>query len=121
MKGHVYKLGLLFEEMAHELKEIAEKIDKTTTAVGATAGDKNVPASEGATTVKKGTSVTEASITVEEVDVTIEDIRAVLAEKSQDGLTSKVKELLTSFGANKLSAVKVEDYPRLFMEAKKLK
>lgn len=66
-------------------------------------------------------STVRPSITAEEVDVTIEDIRAVLAEKSQDGLTVKVKELLTSFGADKLSAVKIEDYPKLFMAAKKLK
>ena len=42
--------------------------------------------------------------------VTIEDVRAVLAEKSQSGLTSKVKELLESFGACKLSAVNEADY-----------
>lgn len=107
MKGKIYKLALLFEEMSHELKEIAEMtVEQTTTMEGVT--------------VTKDVTV-EQSIVAKEVDVTIEDIRAVLAEKSQDGLTSKVKELLTSFGANKLSAVKVEDYPRLFMEAKKLK
>ena len=52
-------------------------------------------------------STVRPSITAEEVDVTIEDIRAVLAEKSQDGLTVKVKELLTYFGADKFSAIKV--------------
>lgn len=107
MKGKIYKLALLFEEMSHELKEIAEITAEQTTTM------------EGVTVTKDVT--VEQPIVAKEVDVTIEDIRAVLAEKSQDGLTSKVKELLTSFGANKLSAVKVEDYPRLFMEAKKLK
>lgn len=107
MKGKIYKLALLFEEMSHELKEIAEMTAEQTATV------------EGVTVTKDVT--VEPPIIAKEVDVTIEDIRAVLAEKSQDGLTSKVKELLTSFGANKLSAVKVEDYPRLFMEAKKLK
>lgn len=107
MKGKIYKLALLFEEMSHELKEIAEITAEQTTTM------------EGVTVTKDVT--VERPIVAKEVDVTIEDIRAVLAEKSQDGLTSKVKELLTSFGANKLSAVKVEDYPRLFMEAKKLK
>lgn len=107
MKGKIYKLALLFEEMSHELKEIAEITAEQTTTM------------EGVTVTKDVT--VEQPIVAKEVDVTIEDIRAVLAEKSQDGLTSKVKELLTSFGANKLSAVKDEDYPRLFMEAKKLK
>ena len=52
--------------------------------------------------------------------VTIEDVRAVLAEKSQAGLTGKVKELLESFGANKLSAVSKADYSKLLDAAKKL-
>lgn len=107
MKGHIYKLALLLEEVSHELKELAEVESEKIVTV------------EGVTATKNHT--VEPSIVAKEVDVTIEDIRAVLAEKSQDGLTKKVKELLTSFGANKLSAVKVEDYSRLFMEAKKLK
>ena len=53
--------------------------------------------------------------------VTIEQIRAVLAEKSQAGLTVKVKSLLESFNANKLSAVKPEDYEKLLAAAKELK
>lgn len=52
--------------------------------------------------------------------VTIEDVRAVLAEKSQSGLTTKVKELLESFGVCKLSAVKEADYGKLLEAAKKL-
>lgn len=52
--------------------------------------------------------------------VTIEDVRVVLAEKSQSGLTSKVKELLESFGACKLSAVNEADYGKLLEAAKKL-
>ena len=53
--------------------------------------------------------------------VTVEQVRAVLAEKSQAGLTSNVKELLESFGAYKLSAVKPEDYESLLVAAKELK
>lgn len=56
----------------------------------------------------------------EETSVTIEMIRAVLAEKSQEGLTAEVKSLLESFGANKLSAVKAEDYAALLAAAKKI-
>ena len=55
-----------------------------------------------------------------EETVTIEQVRAVLAEKSQAGLTAQVKTLLESFGANKLSAVKPEDYAAVLAEAKKL-
>ena len=54
-------------------------------------------------------------------DVTLEMVRGVLAEKSQAGLTDKVKTLLEKFGANKLSAVKPEDYANLMAAAKELK
>ena len=54
----------------------------------------------------------------EETTVTIEQVRAVLAEKSQAGLTAEVKSLLESFGANKLSAVKDEDYAAVLAAAK---
>ena len=52
-----------------------------------------------------------------EKPVAVEDIRAVLAQKSQDGKTKEIKELLRKYGAEKLSAVKQEDYPALFREA----
>ena len=56
-----------------------------------------------------------------EKSITIEQVRAVMAEKSQAGLTSKVKELLEKYGANKLSAVNPDDYAALMEEAAQLK
>lgn len=50
----------------------------------------------------------------------MEDIRAVMAQKSQEGKTKEIRELLGKFGAVKLSAVKPEDYPALLQEAKVL-
>lgn len=52
--------------------------------------------------------------------VTVEDIRAVMAQKSQEGKTKEIRELLQKFGAVKLSAVKPEDYPALLQEAQVL-
>lgn len=52
--------------------------------------------------------------------VSVEEIRAVLAQKSQDGKSKEIKELLGKYGAAKLSAVKQEDYPALLQEAKVL-
>ena len=56
----------------------------------------------------------------EKPSVSVEDVRAILAEKSQDGLTAKVRELLESFGANKLSAVDPARLPELLEAAKAL-
>ena len=53
--------------------------------------------------------------------ITIEQVRAVLAEKSQAGFTAQVKALLESFDANKLSAIKPEDYKDLMAAAQDIK
>lgn len=63
-----------------------------------------------------GTEYAEPSVTV-----SVEDVRAILAEKSQDGLTAKVRELLESFDAKKLSAVDPARLPELLEAAKALK
>lgn len=52
--------------------------------------------------------------------ISIEAVRAVLAEKSRDGKTSKIKALLLKYDAGKLSGVKPEDYAALLAEAEVL-
>lgn len=53
--------------------------------------------------------------------ITLEEVRGVLAEKSRDGLTKEVKDLIQSFGASRLSEIKASDYPLLLEKAKELK
>lgn len=53
-------------------------------------------------------------------EVTIEQIRAVLAEKSQAGLTDKVRALLNEFGAVRLSEIEPDKYSALMQAAKEL-
>lgn len=50
----------------------------------------------------------------------LEDVRGVLAEKSQNGLTAEVKELITKFGGNKLSDINPSKYAELIKEAEEL-
>lgn len=52
--------------------------------------------------------------------VGLEDVRAVLADLSSQGLTSKVKELITQAGAEKLSAVDPGKYAWLLEQARGL-
>lgn len=56
----------------------------------------------------------------QENPTTLEGIRALMAQKTQEGKSREVKELLQKFGAAKLSAVKPEDYPALMQEAQVL-
>ena len=55
-----------------------------------------------------------------EKKVSLEDVRGVLGQKSQAGLTTEVKELITKFGGSKLSDIPVEQYAALLKEAEAL-
>jgi hypothetical protein len=55
-----------------------------------------------------------------ESDISIEDIRAVLAEKSQDGKRKEVKDLLLKYDSGRLSGVDPKDYPALMKDAEAL-
>lgn len=50
-----------------------------------------------------------------------EDVRAELAKKSKLGFTPQIKEIITSFGASKLSEVKSENYLALLDKVRGLK
>ena len=54
------------------------------------------------------------------VQATIEQIRAILAEKSQAGKQRQVKELITKFGAKKLTDINPVHYTELLKEAEVL-
>ena len=49
--------------------------------------------------------------------ITIEKVRAVLAEKSQNGKQPEVKALITKFGAKKLTDIETACYEQLIAEA----
>ena len=84
-------------------KQTVEKVSEPVKAKGkAQAGDSPEPAKDSGS------------------QVNIEDIRAVLAEKSQDGKSKEVKTLLNQYGVAKLSAVAEKDYPELLQKAKAL-
>jgi hypothetical protein len=56
----------------------------------------------------------------EEKAITLEEVRAVLAEKSRDGHTAEIRELLQKYGAEKLSEIKPSDYQALLAEVELL-
>ena len=53
-------------------------------------------------------------------EYTLEDVRGVLAEKSQNGLTSEVKGLIAKFGGSKLSDIDPSNYEAIIKEAEVL-
>lgn len=52
--------------------------------------------------------------------IKIEQVRAVLAEKSQSGKQPQVKELITKYGAKKLTDIDPARYKELLQEAEEL-
>ena len=55
-----------------------------------------------------------------EKPLSLEDVRAVCAEKSREGFTAEVKEILTKHGADKLSEVDTTEYKALLAEVEAL-
>ena len=53
-------------------------------------------------------------------EITLEEVRAVLAEKSRDGLTAEIRALLEKYGAPKLSGIDPKHYEVLLKEAEVL-
>ncbi|WP_147564982.1 hypothetical protein [Clostridium tyrobutyricum] len=56
----------------------------------------------------------------QEKALTLTDVRKVLAEKSRNGHTAQVKELLIKYGADKLSKIDQSKYAALLAEAEVL-
>ena len=49
-----------------------------------------------------------------------EDVRAILADKSREGFTAQIRELLQKYGASKLSEVDVKNYKALIADVEGL-
>ncbi|WP_273234236.1 hypothetical protein [Ileibacterium valens] len=54
-------------------------------------------------------------------EISFTDLRALCAGKSRDGFTAKVKELIVSMGANRLSEVEPNRYEELYEKVEDLK
>ncbi len=111
MTNAVYQgLAPLMKEMASNLSAMASLLEKETTE----------PATEKEEPKKKAPAPKASKPKDETATVTIEQVRAALASKSQAGLTSQVKELLLSFGCEKLSGIDPERYGDLLKAASEL-
>ena len=105
--------------------DMAEKDAAVSESAGAVDTDGN--AESGAAGVsdagkgqKAGKEDKKAADVKKEKAVAIEDVRAVMAQKTQEGKSQEIKDLLQKYGAVKLSAVSPEHYPALLKEAKVL-
>lgn len=101
--------------------DMAEKDAAVLESAGAVDTDENAEADSGAAGASDvGKEDKKAADVKKEKVVAIEDVRAVMAQKTQEGKSKEIKELLQKYGAVKLSAVDPEHYPALLKEAKVL-
>ncbi len=100
--------------MGSELLKIAEGFSIVAEGLRGLAKAEGGSKTAGKTQKAQTESVAEPQ---QEKPATLEDVRAVMAQKSQDGKSKEVKGLLQKYGAAKLSAVEPEDYPALLREA----
>ena len=73
-----------------------------------------------ATVAEPEATVKEPEKTEEPKTPTLEDVRHVLAEKSRNGHTTEIKQLLIKHGADKLSDVNPAEYKALLAEVEVL-
>lgn len=93
------------------LREVAEALNNTARLLTELAG------------IAESASNENSDAETEEIIIpfaTLEDVRKVLMEKSRDGHTAEVKEILKKYGADKLSAVEPKDYDAILKEAEVL-
>lgn len=68
-------------------------------------------------TEPQASEVPDATEITKPKSITLEQVRAVLAEKSRNGHTADVRELLEKHGATKLSEIDPVNYPALLVDA----
>ena len=101
--------------------DMAEKDAGVPGSAGAVDTDGNAGADSGAAGASDaGKEDKKAADVKKEKAVAIEDVRAVMAQKTQEGKSQGIKELLQKYGAVKLSGVAPEHYPALLKEARVL-
>ena len=114
----------LIEELSRNITEILtilrEDAQSADPAVKSTESESKTKTTEKALTSPSPEESSIGSSTESKPVITIEQVRSVLAEKSQAGLTSQVKDLLTQFGSVKLSGIDPARYPELIEAAKAL-
>ena len=105
------KTKLLFD-LASNLRSLADSVQAVAEVTAETETDETAQ-SEAPVSTKESEPPAKA--------VTLEQVRAVLADKSQQGFTADIRTLLEKHGAPKLSQIDPSNYAALMADAEKLK
>jgi cytochrome c556 len=108
------KLAADLRAVIASLSALADSIESSTPAEPA-AAEPETQAAEKVQTVSA-----QSKAAPKQKAITLEQVRAALAEKSRDGHTAEVRELLLKHGAGKLSEIDPAEYAALLSEAEVL-
>ena len=100
--GKISELALLIDEFRKVNRRAAELADEISTMLSSNESTVNEPIEESKA-------------------LTLEEVRAVLANKSKDGFTEQIRELLKKHGSDRLSGIAPENYKALLEDVEDLK
>lgn len=108
-KNQRYKLFLDAVKIIRSLADVLETIADTY---------------KDATVIESDATIVEVeevkTLPTKDKEITLEDVRAVLAVKSQNGLTAEVRGLITKYGGSKLSDIDPKHYADIIKDAEVL-
>ena len=102
----------LLLNLAHDLRSLADSVQAVAEVTAERETDE---------TAQPETPVSAKNSEPTAKTVTLEQVRAVLADKSQQGFTADVRTLLEKYGAPKLSQIDPASYAALMADAESLK
>lgn len=108
------RMRLLLDKAA-DLRSLADSLDMAAALLEG--ADRTVASSEETMQPAIDEEQEDASNMGMEPSPSLTDVRAILADKSRDGHTARVKELLQKYGAPRLSEVDPVHYRKLLEEA----
>ncbi|MCR0265014.1 hypothetical protein MKC73_14025 [[Clostridium] innocuum] len=103
-----------------DIRSLADSLQVLVDAVSEGGTEGKVSAKKALQKKKPAEELKPESKQKKEKPLSLEDVRAVCAEKSREGFTAEVKEILTKHGADKLSEVDPTEYKALLAEVEAL-
>ena len=125
-RGRVLTYDQIYHKVWNEYtigQAVADAVAENDASTELTTTKEPEKAGRGGKTAAKNTGKKDAKAAKQEPEekpLTLEEVRAVLAEKSREGHTAEVKELLNKHGADKLSEIDPAEYPALLADAEVL-
>lgn len=102
-------------------KEKIEELEELFSYLGKLIGSLVEEEPAGFNAEEIGTVVSDNVDAKAEAGLTFEQVRSILGQKTEDGFTEQVHELLKKFGAKMLSQVDPKDYKALLKQVEDLK